>query len=99
MKNKLVEITVDELKKRLSDKDKEFVLIDIRGNGVNTIQGTDLEIALQDLSTIENILLDKSQEVILYCNTGNSSKLGIHMLEKMGYSNVKDLKGGFEEWK
>jgi rhodanese-related sulfurtransferase len=43
--------------------------------------------------------IPKDAEVIVYCSVGfRSEKIG-EKLEKMGYQNVKNLKGGIFDWK
>ena len=42
---------------------------------------------------------DKSTELILYCGGGYRSALAADMLEKMGYSNVFSMAGGWKSWK
>lgn len=42
---------------------------------------------------------DKSADLILYCGGGYRSALGADMLQKMGYSNVVSMAGGWKGWK
>src|SRR5919197_5239207 len=43
---------------------------------------------------------DRSQEIILYCATGQRSALAAHTLrEQLGYENVKSMTGGITLWK
>ncbi|HQX55771.1 MAG TPA: rhodanese-like domain-containing protein [Pyrinomonadaceae bacterium] len=42
---------------------------------------------------------DKSTEIILYCGGGYRSALAADMLQKMGYSNVWSMDGGWKAWK
>ena len=41
---------------------------------------------------------DKSTELILYCGGGYRSALATDMLQKMGYTNVYSLAGGWRSW-
>lgn len=41
---------------------------------------------------------DKSAELILYCGGGYRSALAAESLQKMGYSNVYSLAGGWRAW-
>lgn len=41
---------------------------------------------------------DRSTPVYLFCATGNRSALAGDVLQKMGYANVYNLKGGIERW-
>ncbi|SRR5215203_249731 len=42
---------------------------------------------------------DKNAELILYCGGGFRSILSAVNLQKMGYSNVSSMAGGWREWK
>ena len=42
---------------------------------------------------------DKSTELILYCGGGYRSALAADMLQKMGYTNVISMDGGWKAWK
>jgi rhodanese-related sulfurtransferase len=42
---------------------------------------------------------DKDQELILYCGGGYRSALAADNLQKMGYSNIFSMIGGWTAWK
>jgi rhodanese-related sulfurtransferase len=42
---------------------------------------------------------EKSAELILYCGGGFRSALATDMLQKMGYTNVFSMAGGWKAWK
>ncbi|MGH9820016.1 MAG: rhodanese-like domain-containing protein [Pyrinomonadaceae bacterium] len=42
---------------------------------------------------------DKDTELILYCGGGFRSALAVDMLQKMGYTNVWSMAGGWHAWK
>jgi rhodanese-related sulfurtransferase len=42
---------------------------------------------------------DKTAELILYCGGGYRSALSADMLQKMGYTNVLSMAGGWKAWK
>lgn len=48
---------------------------------------------------VEGIILDKSEEVILYCGGGYRSALAAYNLQKMGYTNVVSMDGGIRRWR
>jgi len=48
---------------------------------------------------IESTIPDKSAEVILYCGGGYRSILAADMLQKMGYTNVASMTGGWRAWR
>lgn len=48
---------------------------------------------------IEKEILDKNAELILYCGGGYRSALAADALQKMGYTNVYSMAGGWRAWK
>ena len=42
---------------------------------------------------------DKNTELVLYCGGGYRSALAADMLQKMGYTNVWSMAGGWSAWK
>ena len=48
---------------------------------------------------IENTVPDKTTELILYCGGGYRSALAADALQKMGYTNVFSMAGGWKAWK
>lgn len=42
---------------------------------------------------------DKSTEMVLYCGGGYRSALAADMLQRMGYTNVWSMDGGWKAWK
>lgn len=48
---------------------------------------------------IENAIPDHDTEVILYCAVGQRSALGAKAMKDMGYTNVANIIGGFNQWK
>jgi rhodanese-related sulfurtransferase len=42
---------------------------------------------------------DKDTELILYCGGGYRSALATDMLQKMGYTNIWSMAGGWKAWK
>lgn len=47
---------------------------------------------------IERTVPDKDTELILYCGGGYRSALAADALQKMGYTNVFSLAGGWKAW-
>ncbi len=48
---------------------------------------------------IESEIPDKDTELILYCGGGYRSALAADALQKMGYTNVFSMAGGWKAWK
>jgi rhodanese-related sulfurtransferase len=47
---------------------------------------------------IENTVPDKNTKIVLYCGGGYRSALAAYSLQKMGYSNVYSMAGGWRCW-
>ncbi len=47
---------------------------------------------------IESIFPDPSVELVLYCGGGYRSALAADSLQKMGYTNVISMDGGWRSW-
>jgi len=47
---------------------------------------------------IEEKIPDKNAEIILYCGGGFRSVLAADAIQKMGYTNVASMAGGWREW-
>lgn len=43
-------------------------------------------------------LVDPAAPILLYCKNGGRSTLAAHTLKQMGFSEVKMLVGGFDDW-
>jgi rhodanese-related sulfurtransferase len=50
-------------------------------------------------SRIEAAAPDKSQPLVVYCQSGNRSVFATKALEELGYENVVNLAGGYVDWK
>lgn len=47
---------------------------------------------------IEEIAPDAATPILCYCGGGSRSALAAESLQKMGYTNVKSVAGGFRAW-
>ena len=48
---------------------------------------------------IEQRVPDITTPIICYCGGGNRSALAADSLQRMGYTNVASMEGGFKSWK
>ena len=99
-KSRVKQIDYREIKKRLDAGDK-FILVDTR---------EDLEWAKGHLPgaihlgkgiierDIEKTIPDHGAPVVLYCGGGFRSALAADNLQKMGYTNVISMDGGWRGW-
>jgi rhodanese-related sulfurtransferase len=100
-KSRVKEVSVAEAQARLAEN-QSALLIDVRED--NEWQAAHAEGA-EHLGKgiierdIETAVPDKSTELILYCGGGYRSALASDALQKMGYTNVWSLTGGWKAWK
>ena len=93
-------ITTEELKQRL-DAGEELQLVDVREpderaafniGGIFLPLGKILSMQTEDIDDL------KEQEIIFYCRSGNRSGQACMMLQAMGFTNVRNLVGGMNDW-
>lgn len=48
---------------------------------------------LQGLNRVEVVVKDKTAPLFVYCHSGARSGQAAHMLQRMGYSNVRNIGG------
>jgi rhodanese-related sulfurtransferase len=98
-KSRVREVNVDETRRKLgSGKAK---LIDVReDNEWETGHARGAEHMGRGVieRDIEQRVPDKNAELILYCGGGFRSALATDNLQKMGYTNVWSMAGGWRAW-
>lgn len=99
-KTRVRETTVAQVKEKM-DRGDRFYLIDVRED--NEWQKSHLPHAMHLgrgilERDIEVTIPDTSAEIILYCGGGFRSALAADNLQKMGYTNVISMDGGFSGW-
>ena len=99
-KSRIREIGAPELKKKI-ESGGDFALIDVRES--NEFAAGHLPGALHLCKgiierDIESAVLDANTEIVLYCGGGFRSALAADNLQKMGYTHVLSLAGGWREW-
>ena len=92
------EININQAREQLANN-PNAILMDVREdkeweNG-HTIEAIHLSKGLLERD-IESIVPDKSSEVIMYCGGGYRSVLTAEIAQKMGYTNVYSLVGGYK---
>jgi rhodanese-related sulfurtransferase len=100
-RSRIREITVDQARERIA-ADPTVRLVDVREDsewqadhaaGAHHLGKGIIE------RDIELEVPDKSAELILYCGGGYRSALVADVLQKMGYTNVFSMAGGWRAWK
>ena len=99
-KSRIREVTVDDVK-RDGEANADFVLVDTReesewaaGHAAGAIH-LGKGIIERD---IEKTIQDPDKKIVLYCGGGYRSALAAETLERMGYTNVFSMAGGWRAW-
>ncbi len=95
------ECTVGDIHKRI-EAGESFLLFDVREESeyaaghLPSAKSLGKGIIERD---IESLVPDCDREIVLYCGGGFRSALAADNLQKMGYTNVISMDGGFRGWK
>ena len=82
------------------DSEKEYVILDVRTEeefAEKHIPGAVLIPHDEIESRAEKELLDKEKIILVYCRSGNRSKVASQILADLGYSAVFEF-GGINDW-
>jgi rhodanese-related sulfurtransferase len=99
-KSRVRQCTISDVKAR-QDGGERFELVDVREDrewdvchipGARHIGRGVLE------RDVENLIPDRGTPIVLYCGGGFRSALAADNLQKMGYTNVISMDGGFRAW-
>lgn len=100
-KMRIQEMDIPEYRRRI-DRGERFLLLDVREDhewargrlpgAVHLGKG----VIERD---IENQVPDKRSPIVLYCGGGYRSALVADSLQRMGYTNVTSLSGGYRGWR
>ncbi len=97
-KKNIKEVTIEDTKQKMKEG---AILIDVREDNEwqkGHAQGAKhLGRGIIERDIIEEVP-DKNTELILYCGGGYRSALAAENLQKMGYTNVYSMAGGWREW-
>ena len=100
-KSRVREVSVAETQQRMQEN-PEAKLIDVREdnewNDAHARGAIHLGKGIIERD-IETTVAGKDTELILYCGGGYRSALAADALQKMGYTNVFSLAGGWKAWK
>ena len=99
-KARVRETNVQEVRKRLDAKEI-FTLVDVREDSEWAKGHVPAAIHLGKgiiERDIENAIPAKTTPIVLYCGGGYRSALAADSLQKMGYTNVTSMDGGWRGW-
>jgi rhodanese-related sulfurtransferase len=100
-KSRIREVSVDETQQRL-EENPDAKLIDVReDNEWQAAHAAGAEHLGKGIieRDIEEKVPDRKTELILYCGGGYRSALAADVLQRMGYTNVFSMAGGWKAWK
>ena len=100
-RSRVKETNVAEVKRRMDRGDRGFRLVDVREESefaAGHIPGA-MHLGKGVIERdVEQKIPDTGQEIILYCGGGYRSALAADNLQKMGYTNVLSMDGGWRGW-
>jgi rhodanese-related sulfurtransferase len=98
-KKRIKEVSVEETQQRMKEGAK---LIDVREDNewdtAHAAGSTHMGRGIIERDIVQTYP-DKEAELILYCGGGYRSALAADMLQRMGYTNVASMAGGWKAWK
>ena len=100
-KSQIREVTVAETQQRMRENE-DVKLIDVReDNEWDTAHAAGAIHLGKGIieRDIETAVPEKDAELILYCGGGYRSALAADALQRMGYTNVFSMAGGWKAWK
>ena len=99
-KRRIRELTVDDVAAR-RERNERFHLVDVREEsewGRGRLPGA-IHLGKGVIERdIEARIPDRNAEIVLYCGGGYRSALAADNLQRMGYTNVYSMDGGWREW-
>ena len=87
--------------KRIMDSGEEYILLDVREQNEydeGHIKGAVLIPYTEIEDRAESELLNKNEQILVYCRSGRRSKIAAESLVRLGYTNVKEF-GGIIDWR
>ena len=100
-KKRVTECSVADVKQKL-ERGEEFQLVDVREESEwaagHLPKAMHLGKGVSERD-VEEKIPDHDAEIVLYCGGGFRSALAADNLQKMGYTNVISMDGGWRGWK
>jgi rhodanese-related sulfurtransferase len=99
-KSRVNEVTIDEVRAKLAAGHR-FHLVDVREESEFAAGHVPGAIHLGKgviERDVERVLPDVDAEIVCYCGGGYRSALACDSLQRMGYTNVWSMAGGYRAW-
>lgn len=91
-------MSIDELADIMADDDRTYAVVNVHIPYEGEIEGTNANIAFNDIDALTEALPDKNAPIVLYCRSGNMSEQATRNLVELGYTQVYDVPGGMNAW-
>jgi rhodanese-related sulfurtransferase len=91
-------VSMNELADIMAKEEREFTVVNVHIPYQGEIDGTDYNIAYNDLNALTEALPDKDAPIVVYCRSGNMSEQATRDLIELGYTQVFDVPGGMNSW-
>lgn len=91
-------LDIDAFAEILASSPDEYTVVNVHIPYAGEIEGTDYNIAYNDIDALTSALPDKDAPIILYCRSGNMSQQASEHLIAMGYTQIWDVPGGMNAW-
>lgn len=91
-------MSVDGLADIMADDDRSYIVVNVHIPYQGEIEGTNYNIAFNDIDALTEALPDKNTPIVLYCRSGNMSEQATQDLVELGYTQVYDVPGGMNAW-
>jgi rhodanese-related sulfurtransferase len=100
-KKRVRETTPEEVRRR-QERGERFYLVDVREDNEwergRALGALHLGKGVIERD-VERSIPDHDAEIVLYCGGGYRSALAADALQKMGYTNVASMDGGWKRWR
>jgi rhodanese-related sulfurtransferase len=94
------DISMETLAGMIEERRESFLLINTHIPYEGDIPGTDRAIPFNEITAnLDQLPADKDAEIVLYCRSDNMSRTAAEDLAALGYTNLKNLDGGFIAWR
>lgn len=91
-------LTLEAFDDILNNDASGYTIVNVHIPYEGEIEGTDANIAYNDIDALTAALPDKNAPIILYCRSGNMSAQASSALADLGYTQIWDVPGGMNAW-